>query len=120
MVCPVWPDSCKPDVQRIAIRDRAVNCQKSYCGRIGLKIIAAKLHRVRQLQGADTIDFEAHFVHTESISHMETKAPAIAEALSIELGSLYFAAGSAFAYLRRKRSTRPAVSISFCLPVKKG
>jgi hypothetical protein len=27
---------------------------------------------------------------------------------------------SAFAYLRRKRSTRPAVSISFCLPVKNG
>jgi hypothetical protein len=37
----------------------------------------------------------------------------------------YFFAGSAFAgsalaYFRRKRSTRPAVSISFCLPVKKG
>src|SRR4051812_41826365 len=27
---------------------------------------------------------------------------------------------SLLAYLRRKRSTRPAVSISFCLPVKKG
>ena len=32
----------------------------------------------------------------------------------------YFFAGSTFAYFRRKRSTRPAVSISFCLPVKKG
>src|SRR5271157_1479952 len=43
----------------------------------------------------------------------------------------YFFAASAFAaasalpasdlaYLRRKRSTRPAVSTSFCLPVKKG
>ena len=32
----------------------------------------------------------------------------------------YFLAGSALAYFRRKRSTRPAVSISFCLPVKKG
>ena len=36
----------------------------------------------------------------------------------------YFLAGSALAsplaYLRRKRSTRPAVSISFCLPVKNG
>jgi len=36
-----------------------------------------------------------------------------------------FFAASAFpasllAYLRRKRSTRPAVSISFCLPVKNG
>ena len=29
-------------------------------------------------------------------------------------------AGAFFAYLRRKRSTRPAVSISFCLPVKNG
>src|SRR5437879_262468 len=34
----------------------------------------------------------------------------------------YFAAGLSpgFAYLRRKRSTRPAVSTNFCLPVKKG
>src|SRR5581483_4382710 len=32
----------------------------------------------------------------------------------------YFLAGSALAYFRRKRSTRPAVSISFCLPVKNG
>src|SRR4029077_1143955 len=32
----------------------------------------------------------------------------------------YFLTGSALAYFRRKRSTRPAVSISFCLPVKKG
>src|SRR6185437_14848712 len=37
----------------------------------------------------------------------------------------YFAAASALpapeaAYLRRKRSTRPAVSTSFCLPVKNG
>src|SRR5712675_49080 len=30
------------------------------------------------------------------------------------------AAGAFLAYLRRKRSTRPAVSMSFCLPVKKG
>src|SRR4030088_1619824 len=30
------------------------------------------------------------------------------------------AALSFLAYLRRKRSTRPAVSINFCLPVKKG
>ena len=29
-------------------------------------------------------------------------------------------AGAFFAYLRRKRSTRPAVSMSFCFPVKKG
>src|SRR6266851_4772901 len=29
-------------------------------------------------------------------------------------------AGAFLAYLRRKRSTRPAVSMSFCLPVKKG
>src|SRR5579872_981729 len=35
-------------------------------------------------------------------------------------GESYFFAGSAFAYLRRKRSTRPAVSMSFCLPVKNG
>jgi len=35
-------------------------------------------------------------------------------------GRSYFFAGSALAYLRRKRSTRPAVSMSFCLPVKKG
>ncbi len=37
----------------------------------------------------------------------------------------YFVSAAAFAAsdwanLRRKRSTRPAVSISFCLPVKKG
>jgi len=32
----------------------------------------------------------------------------------------YFLAGSAFAYFRRKRSTRPAVSKSFCFPVKNG
>src|SRR5690348_536497 len=30
------------------------------------------------------------------------------------------AAAGRLAYLRRKRSTRPAVSKSFCLPVKKG
>src|SRR5579862_491047 len=35
-------------------------------------------------------------------------------------GESYFFAGSALAYLRRKRSTRPAVSMSFCLPVKNG
>src|SRR5262249_50743031 len=33
---------------------------------------------------------------------------------------IYFFAGSALAYLRRKRSTRPAVSSNFCLPVKNG
>src|SRR5690348_7290352 len=33
---------------------------------------------------------------------------------------LHFFAGSALAYFRRKRSTRPAVSRSFCLPVKNG
>src|SRR3954451_17571094 len=31
-----------------------------------------------------------------------------------------FLAASDFAYLRLKRSTRPAVSTSFCLPVKNG
>ena len=35
-------------------------------------------------------------------------------------GWLYFFAGSTLAYFRRKRSTRPAVSTSFCLPVKNG
>ena len=38
-------------------------------------------------------------------------------------GSAYLAAAlpaSDWANLRRKRSTRPAVSTSFCLPVKKG
>lgn len=38
----------------------------------------------------------------------------------IPMAANYFAAGSALAYLRRKRSTRPAVSTSFCLPVKNG
>jgi hypothetical protein len=39
-----------------------------------------------------------------------------------ELKRSYFCAvaGSFFAYLRRKRSMRPAVSINFCLPVKNG
>ncbi len=41
-----------------------------------------------------------------------------------ELAYLYFLAASALAaasaYFLVKRSTRPAVSISFCLPVKKG
>src|SRR5882762_11655476 len=32
----------------------------------------------------------------------------------------FFTASPALPYLRRKRSTRPAVSISFCLPVKNG
>ena len=32
----------------------------------------------------------------------------------------FFVVSAALAYLRRKRSTRPAVSISFCLPVKNG
>ena len=36
------------------------------------------------------------------------------------LRSSYFLASTAAAYLRRKRSTRPAVSTSFCLPVKNG
>src|SRR6202789_436781 len=34
--------------------------------------------------------------------------------------SVAYLAGSAFAYLRRKRSTRPAVSTRRCLPVKNG
>ena len=32
----------------------------------------------------------------------------------------FLAVSPALAYFRRKRSTRPAVSRSFCLPVKKG
>src|ERR1700744_3201229 len=45
--------------------------------------------------------------------------------LFLLLRSSYFAVASALpapeaAYLRRNRSTRPAVSTSFCLPVKKG
>ena len=36
------------------------------------------------------------------------------------LAGLAAAAAAAWAYLRRKRSTRPAVSMSFILPVKKG
>src|ERR1700759_1284991 len=44
---------------------------------------------------------------------------------SVSAAGHYFAAAasglaSALAYFRRKRSTRPAVSISFCLPVKNG
>jgi hypothetical protein len=35
-------------------------------------------------------------------------------------GQGYFFAVSVLAYFRRKRSTRPAVSKSFCLPVKNG
>ena len=47
------------------------------------------------------------------------------EAVLLALLERYFLAASALAEsdcanLRRKRSTRPAVSISFCLPVKKG
>ena len=38
----------------------------------------------------------------------------------VPMTAIYFAAGSPLAYLRRKRSTRPAVSTSFCLPVKNG
>src|ERR1700739_3886844 len=38
----------------------------------------------------------------------------------VPMAAIYFAAGSPLAYLRRKRSTRPAVSTSFCLPVKNG
>src|SRR5262249_49592581 len=45
------------------------------------------------------------------------KASAAAEALA-KPTSYFFA--PAFSYLRRKRSTRPAVSTSFCLPVKNG
>ena len=62
----------------------------------------------------------------------EEKAPAEARAwiLIESTKTIYFFAVSAFAasalaasdlaYLRRKRSTRPAVSSSFCLPVKNG
>src|ERR1035438_9410625 len=63
--------------------------------------------------------------------HDQEKAPAGARAEfrvpreSVAKEASYFAgvagAGASFlAYLRRKRSTRPAVSMSFCLPVKKG
>ena len=61
------------------------------------------------------------------MSSSHEKASAAAEAfVSREplLDYLLAAAGSGlasvFAYLRRKRSTRPAVSTSFCLPVKNG
>ena len=52
----------------------------------------------------------------------KTKAPAAAEAIVLPRCLRgYFAAGVAFsAYLRRKRSTRPAVSTRRCLPVKNG
>src|ERR1017187_5451771 len=58
-----------------------------------------------------------------------SKASAEAEAQScnpIALGDVYLAAAAAacapsdLAYLRRKRSTRPAVSTRRCLPVKNG
>src|SRR5258708_23075278 len=43
---------------------------------------------------------------------------------SMTRGCYFFSAAAfatpAFSYLRRKRSTRPAVSTSFCLPVKNG
>jgi len=59
----------------------------------------------------------------------QNEAPAGAEAWVNLRNSDYLVAAvlaasalpaSDFAYLRRKRSTRPAVSTSFCLPVKKG
>src|SRR6185503_19081138 len=57
-----------------------------------------------------------------------SKKPSLTRGPASELGKGYFfsgvaavAAGAlALPYLRRKRSTRPAVSISFCLPVKNG
>src|SRR6266702_5549821 len=62
-------------------------------------------------------------------SQLKQRPPQPAEAFVV-FGSAYFAAVSPLAVLalpasdlsnlRRKRSTRPAVSISFCLPVKKG
>src|SRR5258708_18369515 len=61
-------------------------------------------------------------------SRLKQRPPQPAEAF-VGFGSAYFAAVSLAVFalpasdlsnLRRKRSTRPAVSISFCLPVKNG
>jgi len=57
--------------------------------------------------------------------YLACKMKALAEARAIrvypcESVAYFFAASPTLAYFRRKRSTRPAVSISFCLPVKKG
>src|SRR5271165_2791395 len=65
----------------------------------------------------------ANQIQTTSYSPHE-KASAEAEAFLNPLERSYLAASalpaSEAAYLRRKRSTRPAVSTSFCLPVKNG
>ena len=64
------------------------------------------------------------FRHTRQLHSLHEKASAEAEAFLNPLERCYLAAvalpASEAAYLRRKRSTRPAVSTSFCLPVKNG
>src|ERR1041385_2907169 len=58
--------------------------------------------------------------HRSILSVPQNKAPAVAGAkILIRRFPAYFFS-PALAYFRRKRSTRPAVSINFCLPVKNG
>src|SRR5579859_2098752 len=65
------------------------------------------------------------------LPRLKQKRPLIGGLFAANLVTAYFFAAASFAavsalpasllaYLRRKRSTRPAVSTSFCLPVKKG
>src|SRR5207248_9868632 len=55
-----------------------------------------------------------------STSNRQRKSLHMGGSSNFENSAYFFAVSPALAYLRRNRSTRPAVSINFCLPVKKG
>jgi hypothetical protein len=127
MVLTAWSRTAKPYQNGVAVGDGAVHGQQC-CGRsIRGQVVLTEFHSVGKLRSPPMVNDETRLDHSQPSSHDE-KAPAEAEAFSsypTESEASYFAAAAAvasvdLAYLRRNRSTRPAVSTSLCLPVKKG
>jgi hypothetical protein len=94
-----------------------------------IQIILQKVESFQEVSGSTEIGLDLHSGHAAILAQKQReKAPATAEAQSFlpaAEAADYLAAAAAtalsdLAYLRRKRSTRPAVSTKRCLPVKNG
>jgi hypothetical protein len=127
VVLTAWSRTAKPYQNGVAVGDGAVHGQQCCGGSIRGQVVLTEFHSVGKLRSPPMVNDETRLDHSQPSSHDE-KAPAEAEAFSsypIESEASYFAAAAAvasvdLAYLRRNRSTRPAVSTSLCLPVKNG
>src|SRR5258708_37016418 len=116
------------DPQCITVGDCGMYCEQ--CGGVPIGLIGARqLHTFKKIRSASDVMLQLHSLHTTIVPYATKQRPPRWRRPLTVVGSAYFAAVSLAVFalpasdlsdLRRNRSTRPAVSVSFWLPVKNG